>query len=89
MGQIGQQAAVTVFFRQLRRLCQRPVNMDTRVVPAQGVFGIGAVVIGATVDNFCRFITHNAKAVGKAFRYPELAAVVCRQFYARPTAECG
>ena len=67
---------------------QRPFDADCGVVPQQGMFGFGVVVVGAFINEFGLLAEH-VEAVGKAFGHPELVFVFGGEDGAGPLAEGG
>ena len=83
-----QQFAGEVFGREFGLALQRPFDADCGVVPQQGVFGFGVVVVGAFVNEFGLF-TQYIEAVGKAFGHPELVFVFGGEDGTGPLAKSG
>ena len=83
-----QQFAGEVFGRELGLALQRPFDADCGVVPQQGMFGFGVVVVGAFVNEFGLLAEH-VEAVGEAFGHPELVFVFGGEDGTGPLAEGG
>jgi len=71
---------------KLRLAFKRPVDTKCRVIPQQTSLVLWSVVIGGLVKELCRFAEHD-KAVGKAFRHPELFLVFRTKYLADPLTE--
>lgn len=65
---------------------ERPVDRDRGVVPAQAPFVFRGVVVRGLVEEIDALGEHQ-KAVSKAWRNPELAMIVLRQFDAGPATQ--
>src|SRR5690625_2618938 len=77
--------AFTVFFRQddFRLIVRRPLDSQGRVVPKQGLFGIGVVVIRAFINELGRIGKHQ-EAVRESGWDPHLKAILSTQPSAVP-----
>lgn len=62
------------------------MDIDIRIVPANGALAIRGVVVGALVDDQRRFAEHE-ETVGEARRHPKLAVVFPVETLAGPLAE--
>jgi hypothetical protein len=73
-----------VFGGQDRGLLEGPGDVEVGVVPEDGAFALGAVVVGGFVEDFGAF-GEDEEAVGD----PELFAVFGAEFVADPLTEGG
>src|SRR5215207_7954883 len=65
----------------------RPTNRYIGIVPCKTSFGSGVIVVAAFVNEVGR-LAQDQKAVRKASRHPQLAAVFRRELLAHPLPEC-
>src|SRR5690625_7559927 len=72
--------AFTVFFRQddFRQIVRRPFDSQGRVVPKQGLFGIGVVVIREFINELGRIGKHQ-EAVRESVWDPHMNAILSTQ----------
>ena len=84
---LGQKLALLVFARQQRRdIAQIPVNRQLWIVPGNAALMRWRLVIRCFIEKFCGIAIHH-KAMGKAWRHPQLALVVGAQFHRHPLTE--